>query len=303
MRAAGYDVRESDPFESPAPFTHAPRTLSPYVVRMGFSWAQMRDAVVDSFPKAPGLPKDKAGYLKTVDEIYVEDAYHSLSIEGYRVSRELIERVRTRAWNPDGDAADRQQKDAMAARGYYEAFQVVKASVGSVLDGENAGHVFDRDHSAWYRALFAPSVNAGILAPADLAGYRGGRVYIRRSKHVPPNFDAVRDLMPALSESLTEENDPGVRAVLGHFMFVYIHPYMDGNGRMGRFLLNVMLASGGYPWTVIPVGQRDEYMNALEAASVGQNIRPFAQFVGGLVRARMTGVPTKAEAVLPRAAQ
>jgi hypothetical protein len=303
MRAAGYDVRESDPFESPAPFALAARALSPYVVRMGFSWAQMRDAVVDSFPKAPGLPKDKAGYLKTVDEIYVEDAYHSLSIEGYRVSRELIERVRTRAWNPDGDAADRQQKDAMAARGYYEAFQVVKASVGSVLDGENAGHVFDRDHSAWYRALFAPSVNAGILAPADLAGYRGGQVYIRRSKHVPPNFDAVRDLMPALSESLTEENDPGVRAVLGHFMFVYIHPYMDGNGRMGRFLLNVMLASGGYPWTVIPVGQRDEYMNALEAASVGQNIRPFAQFVGGLVRARMTGVPTKAEAVLPRAAQ
>src|ERR1019366_7431351 len=213
------------PFESPAPFALAARALSPYVVRMGFSWAQMRDAVVDSFPKAPGLPKDKAGYLKTVDEIYVEDAYHSLSIEGHRGSRELIERVRTRAWNPDGDAADRQQKDAMAARGYYEAFQVVKASVGSVLDGENAGHVFDRDHSAWYRALFAPSV------------------------------DAVRDLMPALSESLTEENDPGVRAVLGHFMFVYIHPYMDGNGRMGRFLLNVMLASGGYPWTVIPVGQ------------------------------------------------
>jgi Fic family protein len=183
----------------------------------------------------------------------------------------------------------------MAARGYYEAFQVVKASVGSVLDGENAGRVFDRDHSAWYRALFAPSVNAGILAPVDLAGYRGGQVYIRRSKHVPPNVDAVRDLMPALSESLTEENDPGVRAVLGHFMFVYIHPYMDGNGRIGRFLLNLMLASGGYPWTVIPVEQRDEYMNALEAASVGQNIRPFAQFVGALIRARMAAVPTKAK--------
>jgi hypothetical protein len=37
----------------------------------------------------------------------------------------------------------------------------------------------------------------------------------------------------------------GVRVVLGHFIFVYIHPYMDGNGRMGRFLMNVMLAGGG----------------------------------------------------------
>jgi hypothetical protein len=290
MRAAGYDVRENDPFESPVPLALAPREQSPYVIRMRISWPQMRNAVLNGFPKAPGLPKDKAAYLKTVDEIYVEDAYHSLSIEGYRVSRELIERVRTGAWNPDGDPADRQRKDAMAARGYYEAFQVVKASVGSVLDGENAGRVFNRDHSAWYRALFAPSVNAGIVAPADLAGYRAGQVYIRRSKHVPPNLDAVRDLMPALSELLSEENDSGVRAVLGHFMFVYIHPYLDGNGRMGRFLLNVMLASGGYPWTIIPVEQCDQYMNSLESASVGQNIRPFAQFVGDLVRARMAEV-------------
>jgi hypothetical protein len=38
--------------------------------------------------------------------------------------------------------------------------------------------------------------------------------------------------------------------------------YMDGNGRIGRFLMNVMLASGGYPWTVIPVSDRNAYMNA-----------------------------------------
>jgi hypothetical protein len=51
--------------------------------------------------------------------------------------------------------------------------------------------------------------------------------------------------------------------VIGHFVFVYIHPYIDGNGRMGRFLMNVMLASGGYPWTVIPLERRDDYMAAL----------------------------------------
>lgn len=300
MRSAGYDVRESDPFRSPAPFEHPPRALSPYVIRMRISWKQMRDVIAGGFPKAPGIPKDIASYLKSVEEIYVDDAYHSLSIEGYRVSRELIERVRTGAWNPAGNHGDRQQRDAMAARGYYEAFQLVSASVERVLKGENAGRVFERDHSAWYRALFAPSVSAGLLAPADLAGYRAGQVYIRRSKHVPPKPEAVRDMMPELFDLLAEEENPGVRAVLGHFLFVYIHPYMDGNGRMGRFLMNVMLASGGYPWTVIPVESRNDYMRVLESASVGQDIGPFAEFIGGLVRSRNPRSRRKATAVAAR---
>jgi Fic family protein len=67
-------------------------------------------------------------------------------------------------------------------------------------------------------------------------------------------------------------------------MFVYIHPYMDGNGRIGRFLMNVMLASGGYPWTVIPVEKRTEYLQALESASVREEISPLAEFLGSLVR-------------------
>lgn len=66
---------------------------------------------------------------------------------------------------------------------------------------------------------------------------------------------------------------------------------MDGNGRMGRFLMNAMLASGGYPWTVIPVEARDRYMEALEMASVEQDIKPFAEFVAWLVEEGMKGTP------------
>jgi Fic family protein len=83
-------------------------------------------------------------------------------------------------------------------------------------------------------------------------------------------------------------------------VYVYIHPYTDGNGRMGRFLMNVMLASGGYPWTVIPVERRDDYMRALEAASVKQDIRPFADFVGRLVRDSLEGKPGAAVPAAPR---
>jgi Fic family protein len=109
--------------------------------------------------------------------------------------------------------------------------------------------------------------------------------------HVPPNREAVRDLVPALFELLREEAEPAARVVLGHFVFVYIHPYMDGNGRMGRFLMNVMLASGGYPWTVIPVDARNAYMAALEEASVGQNIVPFADLLARLVEGGLKGEP------------
>ena len=71
-------------------------------------------------------------------------------------------------------------------------------------------------------------------------------------KHVPPNHEAVRDAIPAFFDLLGKETEPSVRVVLEHFVFVYIHPYMDGNGRLGRFLMNVMLAEGDYPWTVVP---------------------------------------------------
>lgn len=283
MRTAGYTINESDPFENKPAITFSGRETSPYVNRMRMMWAQMREPILQNFPAAPGLPRDAASYLKQVDDLYTSDAYHSLSIEGYRVSAELIERVRSGSWNPDDDKNDRENPNALAARGYWQAFQAVKRSLEAVLRGENAGAVADRDHSTWYRELFGPSITAGILQPADLAGYRNSPVYIRRSMHVPPSREAVRELMPAFFELLRNEKQPAVRVVLGHFVFVYIHPYIDGNGRMGRFLMNTMMAAGGYPWTIIHVDRHDDYVAALESASVGQDIKPFARFLAEMI--------------------
>lgn len=291
MSAAGYDVRETDPFTDGTSLILSGRETSPYVNRIRLLWQKMRLPVIERFPKAPGLPRNIAAYMKRVDEAYVADAYHSLSIEGYRVTRGLIERVRSGAWNPETNEQDREQRNAMAARGYWQAYQAVQKSIDRVLHGENPGLVADQDHGTWYREMFAPSVTTGLLNPADLAGYRNAQVYIRQSMHVPLNREAVRDAMPAFFDLLREESDPAVRAVLGHFVFVYIHPYVDGNGRMGRFLTNVMLASGGYPWTVIPVGDRKIYMQALERASVGEDIVLFTDFLARLVKKGLAGEP------------
>ena len=283
MQAAGYDIREKDPFENTINLTFSVREQSPYVNRIRLMWEQMREPILRQFPIAPGRPSDMVAYFKAVDDIYVTDAYHSLSIEGYRVSPELIERCRGGEWNPDENENDREYRNALAARGYWQAYQAVRSSLRKVLGGDNPGVVADYDHGDWHREMFGPSVTAGILQPPDLAGYRNDPVYIRRSMHVPPRHEAVRGCMSAFFDLLREEPEPSVRVVLGHFVFVYIHPYMDGNGRMARFLMNVMLAAGGYHWTVIPLEKRAQYMVALESGSVEQDIGPFTAFLGRLV--------------------
>ena len=283
MKAAGYSITENDPFEEKAAIIFSEREISPYVNRIRMNWAKMRGVVLENFPHAPEIRWNTDEYLKHVDDIYLTDAYHSLSIEGYHVSEELIERVRSGNWDPDANLKDKEYVNALAARGYWQAFQAVKKSVTKVLNESAAGTVVNQDHSIWYRELFAPSVSAGIITASDLAGYRNQPVYIRKSMHVPPRYEAVHDLMPAFFALLNDEKVPGVRAVLGHFFFVYIHPYIDGNGRMGRFLMNVMLASGGYPWTVIPLETRSDYMATLEEASVRRNIEPFSRFLADLV--------------------
>ena len=90
--------------------------------------------------------------------------------------------------------------------------------------------------------------------------------------------------MPVYFELLATEPHAAVRAVLGHFLFVYIHPYMDGNGRLARFIFNAMLVTGGYGWTVVPLQQRRPYMDALEQASSGRDIRLLARLFVALVR-------------------
>lgn len=294
MRSAGHGVNEVNPFDKPPPtFPPGGRPESPYVRRLRLMWAQMRETVIAAFPQAPAAPKDIDALLEDVEARYVTDAYHSLSIEGYRVTATLIEKIRDGNWNPDGDEKDRATRDAMAARGYFETHNLVKRDLVRVIRGESAGTVFRNTLPAWYQALFGPSVQAGILKASDLAGYRNDQVFIRGALHVPVSKEAVRECMPVLFDLLETETEPQVRAVLGHFLFVYIHPYMDGNGRLARFLMNLMLVPAGHVWTVIPVERRNEYMEALEQASSFSNIAPFAHFV-----AELAG--QQAKAPLPR---
>ena len=279
LKRAGMNyLQRTNPFVN-EPIIASSNFQSPYQGRILNLWATFRPVVIQNFPSPPGISKDQREYLHQVEELYARDAYNSLSIEGYQVNAALIERVKNHNWNSDLNSSDWQERNTLAARGYYEAFLEVKKSILQILNGENPGKVIESELQNWFQKLFAPNVAAGILQPNELIGFRKHQVYIRNSRHVPLAKEALFDAMGAFFECLKGESHPAVRAVLGHFIFVYIHPYMDGNGRLGRFIMNAMLASGGYPWTIIEVNNRAGYLTALEKASVDRDIQPFTRFV------------------------
>lgn len=280
LNAAGYLLEPTNPFIIKVPFLiDSQRIKSPYAARIMLMWKQMRSKVISIFPDEPGLPRASKKYFSQLEKIYANDAYNSLSIEGYEVNIDLITRIADGKWNPDQYDNDRQEINAMAAKGYRKAFEVVKMSINQILNKNNPGKVIQEDLHSWYSALFSPSVKAGILTSTQLAGYRTHQVYIRNSMHTPLPTNALVDAMDTLFDCLINEPHAAVKAVLGHFIFVFIHPYMDGNGRIGRFLMNSLFASGGFPWTIVRVANREQYIKALEKALVEQDIVPFAKFI------------------------
>lgn len=296
MKAADYAVRETDPLDPDRPPAPVLRAASPIVARLHTLWASARDAVLAEFPPPPGLSGDRKAYLRRIDETYKLDAYHSLSIEGYQVTPELIQRVATGEWDPERQPSDRESANALAARGYWLAFQRVRETVRRILDSAGGIAMPRSAHRDWYREMFSPHVAAGALDASLLAGYRNHPVYLRGSRHVPPRAEVLGEAMPALFDLIESEPAASVRAVLGHWLFGYVHPFPDGNGRIARFLMNALLTGGGYPWTVIRVGDRTEYLEALETASVTGELRPFAKFVARQVRrtkarSRQTSAP------------
>ena len=283
MKQVGYKVTEENPFNENVRLSAF--EPSPYASRIRLMWMKMREVVLSSL-RASGIvasQQSSAHILEMMDATYIKDSYNSLSIEGYKITEGLLERVRSGNWDPKNDEQDKERKNALAARGYYQAYQMLRESIASVFAGNSPTEVYVKEHQGWHFQLFEPCIRAGILKASDLVGYRTHQVYIRNSMQVPLNPDAVLDAMTTLSALMKEEENAFVRAVLGHFFFVYIHPYMDGNGRTARFVMNSQFVTGGYPWVVVPVERREEYMASLEKASVEEDIEPFVKFIVSLI--------------------
>ena len=78
----------------------------------------------------------------------------------------------------------------------------------------------------------------------------------------------------------TKEMDPVEKAATFHYRFVAIHPFDDGNGRMARLLMNLILIKAKYPPCIIKMIHRKSYLKALEAVDLKKTFEPFIEFVG-----------------------
>ncbi len=136
-------------------------------------------------------------------------------------------------------------------------------------------------------------IHALVLKNIDDAGagrYRQTPVQIAGAPHTPPEPWDVPRLMDAwgawLKQAAAGEH-PVVLAALAHHRLVAIHPFVDGNGRTARLVMNLLLMQAGYPPTVIERVHRQGYSRALAQADAG-NPKPIVNLVGRAVERTLT---------------
>ena len=107
-------------------------------------------------------------------------------------------------------------------------------------------------------------------------------MYIKGATHVPPNWRKVPELMAEFESWLIKETGvhPIVLAAQAHIRLARIHPFVDGNGRTCRLLVNYILMQHGYPPALYTAGKRDAYMRALEDVERGTE-EPFIHITVG----------------------
>lgn len=118
--------------------------------------------------------------------------------------------------------------------------------------------------------------------------YRNEQVYISGASHMPPSPQKMYEQIKDFYTNLTQKQmNPIELAAWTHAEFVRIHPFIDGNGRTARLIMNYQLLSNGFPAISINQSDRLSYFNGLEEYAVNNNLNPFADMIANLVEDRL----------------
>lgn len=244
------------------------------------------DAFADTLARGLGreIPALKKRPLRELLEQAREhkryDTYHSTTLEGYRITPEevdaLLSGVVPEARKAEAGRYVDEVRNRMAILGYSEAFDFVLGKAESDFGHPKVTEELVKDI---YYHLFKPSADAGIIDYLSLTTYRNIPAFIRGTPYAPPSHEKVPDLMTSFVSRLAGVKDPVVSPILAHYWFVTIHPYLDGNGRTGRLLMDYLLVGAGYPWVTIRVEERAKYFDSLKASQVDGDILPLGKFV------------------------
>lgn len=110
--------------------------------------------------------------------------------------------------------------------------------------------------------------------------YRNVDISIKGSNHTPPSFIKVYDRMKKYFDIINDEsNDVYYNIAFSHLQLMKIHPFLDGNGRLARIVLNYMLLKYGLKPITINYFDKERYFDLLEEFKVNKNIEPFISFL------------------------
>ena len=200
-------------------------------------------------------PLDSTAEKKLQEYFRIQHIFHSTGIEGNRLNLQETEAVLLEDMPIGGKPlADQQEvRDLDAALDYIKELARGKNPVREV------------DIRELHRLVVR---NRAEVGPGE---YRRIGVVISGSEHKPPEPIAVPGLVQKLVNSVNSETfiDPIATATYIHHQFAAIHPFLDGNGRIARLLMNVILLRQGYPIVSIRREDRPKYYEALSFADLG----------------------------------
>ncbi|MBO4763078.1 MAG: Fic family protein [Candidatus Methanomethylophilaceae archaeon] len=281
LRDSGCKLEEVNPFDEDVA---VPMDACAVATRMRLMWPMMRPVVLEE--KKTILTKPcgwTAGdILRMTAEIYPMDIANSLGIDGYEVDGDAAEKARS-----DRDARPEDWGDDLegscATLGYARAFHSAVFRLLNLITGrsDSAAGITDEDYLVDLSGhLTEPLFRAGVWDWDEYVHwYRDTPFFVPGSRHIPADPEALDRAMDVFMELFSAESDAFVRAVMGHFLIAYLHPFQAGNGQLARILMNTQLVAGGYPWTIIPEMWGEEYFDALEKACVDLDIKDFAQLI------------------------
>ena len=165
-------------------------------------------------------------------------------------------------------------RDHFEAIGHSEAYDFVYkvAKKDSITEND-----IRKLHQLFYYRI--DSTNAGR--------YRRKKIIITGTDYIPPPPNEISELMKSFIEQTAFKRStihPVEFAAWLHLELVTIHPFIDGNGRTARLLMNMGLMQTGYVMTIIPPVLRNDYLTHLRLAQTGQkDEQPFINFITNAV--------------------
>jgi Fic family protein len=120
----------------------------------------------------------------------------------------------------------------------------------------------------------------------EFAGnFRKSSEYVKVGKHIAPAPEKLPGLIDSLMVDIADDSEHILdRIMLFHLAFEHIHPFLDGNGRVGRALLNFQLKSAGYPPIIIRNKEKKDYYKALQEYDAKGNLKPFEHIFALLLK-------------------